>query len=116
MSTRTEVRNPDPACNPYLAFAAMLAAGLDGIENNLPTPEQSTADLYEMNEEERLAAGIAILPVDLHEALECLKASQVMKRPWGRTFSISIWKARSGMGRVPHCGHRLGDQSYLCKY
>ncbi len=117
MSTRTEVRNPDPACNPYLAFAAMLAAGLDGIENNLPTPEQSTADLYEMNEEERLAAGIAILPVDLHEALECLKASQVMKKALGpHIFDKYLEGKEREWDEYRTAVTDWEIKSYLCKY
>ena len=83
MSTRTELRNPDPACNPYLAFAAMLSAGLDGIKNELPPPPQTTADLYKMNDEERRREGIKSLPVNLREALECLKASRVMRDALG---------------------------------
>lgn len=83
MSTRTELRNPDPACNPYLAFAAMLYAGLDGIERDLTPPPQTTADLYEMNAEERRAAGIESLPANLHEALERLKADPVIREALG---------------------------------
>ena len=83
MSTRTEVRNPDPACNPYLAFAAMLGAGLDGIANNLETPAPTNADLFEMTAREKVEAGIDSLPASLHEALESLKTSAVMKKALG---------------------------------
>ena len=83
MSTRTEVRCPDPACNPYLAFAAMLGAGLDGIVSNLDVPKPTNADLYEMSAREKEEAGIENLPANLHEALENLKASPTMKKALG---------------------------------
>ena len=52
-ATRVELRNPDPACNPYLAFAAMLAAGLDGIEKGMKLPPESSDNIFEMTEDER---------------------------------------------------------------
>lgn len=82
-STRTEVRSPDPACNPYLAFAAMLGAGLDGITSNLKVPAPTSADLYEMDCKEKDEAGIESLPANLHEALQYLKTSTVMKKALG---------------------------------
>ena len=54
-ATRVELRNPDPACNPYLAFAAMLAAGLDGIEKGMELPPEASNNIYEMTEAERAA-------------------------------------------------------------
>ncbi|OFV84887.1 MAG: glutamine synthetase, partial [Acidobacteria bacterium RBG_16_64_8] len=69
-ATRVELRNPDPACNPYLAFAAMLAAGLDGIEKGLELPPEASNNIYEMTPEEREAAGIDCLPEDLCEAMK----------------------------------------------
>jgi glutamine synthetase len=83
MSTRTEVRCPDPACNPYLAFAAMLGAGLDGIVSNLDVPTPINVDLYEMSTREKEEAGIENLPANLHEALENLKTSAIMKKSLG---------------------------------
>ena len=70
LSTRIEVRNPDPAANPYLALAVMLKAGLDGIKNELPLPEQVDRNIYVMDEAERREAGIESLPSTLKEALE----------------------------------------------
>ena len=58
-ATRIEFRSPDPACNPYLAFASMLAAGLEGIEKEYELPPEASNNIYEMTAEERLAAGIA---------------------------------------------------------
>lgn len=69
LSTRIEVRNPDPAANPYLALAVMLAAGLDGISNKLSIPAPVDRNIYVMSEEERIDAGIPSLPINLKEAL-----------------------------------------------
>ena len=77
MGTRTEVRCPDPACNPYLAFAMMLGAGLDGIRNDLPVPDAVNADIFEMTAAEKKEAGIASLPANLYEAVQELKASPI---------------------------------------
>ena len=57
-STRIEYRSPDPACNPYLAFSVMLAAGLKGIEEGYELPPEATANVFEMTPEERAAEGI----------------------------------------------------------
>ncbi len=56
-ATRIEYRSPDPACNPYLAFAAMLAAGLAGIEGEYELPPEASNNIYEMTEEERRRRG-----------------------------------------------------------
>ncbi len=78
LSTRIEVRNPDPAANPYLALAVMLRAGLDGIENKLYLPEPTDRNIYIMSDEERLEAGIPNLPENLREALDELVADEVI--------------------------------------
>ncbi|MNI74998.1 Glutamine synthetase [compost metagenome] len=70
LSTRVEVRNPDPAANPYLALAVMLAAGLDGIKNKMPLPAPTDRNIYVMSEEEREEQGIPSLPLDLKDALD----------------------------------------------
>jgi glutamine synthetase len=77
-STRIEYRAPDPACNPYLAFAAVLAAGLAGIEEGYELPAEVSANLYELTPEERLAEGIALLPGSLSDALDELERSEIM--------------------------------------
>ena len=77
MGTRTEVRCPDPACNPYLAFAMMLGAGLDGIKNDLPVPDAVNVDIFEMTAAEKKEAGIASLPANLYEAVQELKTSPI---------------------------------------
>jgi glutamine synthetase, type I len=77
-STRIEVRSPDPSCNPYLALAVMLKAGLDGIKNKLTLPPAVDHNIYIMTEEERRDLGIESLPGTLKEALECLKQDPVI--------------------------------------
>jgi glutamine synthetase len=82
-ATRIELRSPDPSCNPYLCFAAMLAAGLDGIKNNLQPPEPIEENVYEMNAEERLKRGIGMLPGSLAEAVQLTESSQLMREALG---------------------------------
>jgi len=82
-ATRVELRNPDPACNPYLAFAAMLAAGLDGIEKGMELPAEQGDNIFEMTEAQRLAAGIDSLPGDLNEATKEFAQSSFMREALG---------------------------------
>jgi glutamine synthetase len=82
-ATRIEYRCPDPACNPYLAFAAMLAAGLDGIENDYECPAPCERNVYEMTAEERAELGIGQLPGDLSEAIEEAEGSDLLRRTLG---------------------------------
>ena len=77
-STRIEFRSPDPACNPYLAFAVVLAAGLEGVEEGYELPAELTANLYEMTAEERLAEGVAALPGSLEEAIIEMEQSELV--------------------------------------
>lgn len=83
LSTRIEVRSPDPSANPYLALAVMLKAGLDGIKNQLELPPQTDRNIYVMDEEERREAGIDSLPLNLHEALMELQNNPVMTEALG---------------------------------
>ncbi len=83
LSTRIEVRSPDPSANPYLAMAVMLAAGLDGIKNKLTPPPSTDRNIYVMNKEERLEAGINDLPATLKEAVEKLKANEIITSALG---------------------------------
>jgi glutamine synthetase len=82
-ATRVELRNPDPACNPYLAFAAMLAAGLDGIEKGMELPPEASNNIYHMSDEERLAAGIDSLPEDLYQAIKEFEKSTFVREALG---------------------------------
>jgi len=83
-ATRVEYRSPDPACNPYLAFAVMLTAGLDGIENEYPLPKPLERNAYEMTEEERVATGIEVLPENLHEAILRAEKSELLQKALGK--------------------------------
>ncbi len=82
-ATRIEFRSPDPSCNPYLAFAAMLAAGLKGVEKNYQLPEPIEEDIYEMDEAARERAGITSLPGSLYEARQEMEKSELMRETLG---------------------------------
>lgn len=77
LSTRTEVRCPDPTCNPYLAFAMMLNSGLDGVKNNLTPPAEVKRDIFKMTAAEMADKGIAVMPASLKEAIEELKSNAI---------------------------------------
>ncbi|KYH33065.1 type I glutamate--ammonia ligase [Neomoorella mulderi] len=82
-STRIELRNPDPACNPYLALAVMLKAGLDGIKKQIQPPAPVERNIYEMTAAERRDLGIGSLPGDLKEALDELSRDKVIREALG---------------------------------
>lgn len=82
-STRIEFRSPDPACNPYLAFALMLAAGLKGIEEEYELPPEATTNIYEMTAEQRRAEGIRALPQSLAEAVDLMEESELVAETLG---------------------------------
>jgi len=81
--TRVEYRSPDPACNPYLAFAVMLAAGLEGIEKKVPLRDPVERNVYEMTQEERKKYQIDSLPGNLYEAIQVTEESQLVKQALG---------------------------------
>jgi glutamine synthetase len=83
MSTRIEVRSPDPSANPYLGIAAMLASGLDGIKNNTPLPAPTNRNIYIMTAEEKSQAGIWNLPENLGAAIDALVADEVVREALG---------------------------------
>jgi glutamine synthetase len=82
-ATRIEFRSPDPACNPYLAFSVMLAAGLEGIEKGYEPPEPVEENVYEMTDEEREKKGIGTLPASLYEAIQLYEKSQLVRKALG---------------------------------
>jgi len=82
-TVRAEVRNPDPAANPYLAFAVMLAAGLEGIEQGYELPPSVEPNIYKMNAQERDAHGLEALPNNLYEAITATKESELVRRTLG---------------------------------
>ncbi len=82
-STRVELRSPDPSCNPYLALAACLRAGLDGIKNKIEPPPSCDRNIYELTAGERQELGIDTLPESLNEALMELSNDEVIKDTLG---------------------------------
>ena len=83
LGTRTEVRCPDPACNPYLALAMMLNSGLDGVKNKLAPPPSVDKDIFKMSAAEMEEAGIHVMPGSLKEAIEELKNNPIAKETLG---------------------------------
>jgi glutamine synthetase len=81
--TRVELRMPDPSCNPYLAFATMLEAGLDGIKNKIDPGEPTEIDVFEKSIEELKELGIGVLPSSLWEAYHALEKDEVVKSTLG---------------------------------
>jgi len=82
-AARIELRCPDPACNPYLAFAVMLSAGIDGIRNNLEPPEPVEENIYSLDDESRVKKNIGVLPTSLLEALEELRRDKLLREVLG---------------------------------
>jgi glutamine synthetase len=82
-ATRAEFRCPDPACNPYLAFAVMLAAGLKGVKDEYELPDPIEEDIFHMSEEERLNRGIESLPGSLGEAIAETEKSELVREALG---------------------------------
>jgi len=83
-AARIELRCPDPSCNPYLAFAVMLRAGVEGIKDNLQPPEPVEEDIYSLDDESRGQRNIDVLPTSLLEALDELKKDKLMQDTLGR--------------------------------
>jgi glutamine synthetase len=84
VGTRCELRMPDPSCNPYLALAAIIAAGIDGIERNLVPPPAIARNIYEMSVRDRRKHKIKELPYTLREALATLRKDRVVREALGR--------------------------------
>lgn len=82
-ATRLEYRSPDPACNPYLAFSAMLAAGLEGIDKKYKVSEPANDNIYHLSEEGRTKLGIKSLPEDLLEAIKISESSKLVRECLG---------------------------------
>ena len=94
VGTRIELRNPDPSCNPYLALAACLAAGLDGIENQMQPPKSVNANIYNLDEDEREKLGIQGLPTNLREAIHELKYDPVIRGAIGEHIFTRYYAAK----------------------
>ncbi len=94
MGTRCEVRIPDPACNPYLAFTVMLAAGLDGIKNKLEPGDPVNENVFEMSDREKKRRKIEQLPGNLSEALDCLEKDDLLKNALGEHILTNFLEAK----------------------
>lgn len=94
-AVRAELRFPDPSCNPYLAFAAMLAAALDGIEKNMKPPKAlNNVNLYHLDREERAKLGVTELPGSLAESLTELSKDNVLKGALGDYLTEAYLRAK----------------------
>ncbi|MCA1900048.1 MAG: type I glutamate--ammonia ligase [Chloroflexi bacterium] len=94
-AVRAELRFPDPSANPYMAFTAMLAAALDGIDNNLTPPKSlNNINLYHLDKEERAQLGITELPGSLAESLSELEKDEVLKSALGETLYEAYMRAK----------------------
>ena len=92
LSTRVEFRSPDPTCNPYLTFAVILAAGLDGIKRGIDPGEPVDLNVYHLSPAERKAMGIKTLPANLKEALDYLEADSVVRGALGEHVFENIMR------------------------
>jgi glutamine synthetase len=90
-SKRIEFRAPDPSANPYLAFSATVAAGLDGIKQKIDPGDPVDEDIYKMSNSERSARGIRTLPRELDESIDALKNDQGYLKPYFCNELINIY-------------------------
>jgi glutamine synthetase len=93
-ATRLELRSPDPSCNPYLAFAVILAAGLDGIENKIRPPRPTDKNIFRMTREERAKEGIESLPASLEEAINEMEKSVLIRKTLGEHIFTKYIEAK----------------------
>ncbi len=94
VGTRIELRHPDPSCNPYLALAVMLNAGLDGIKNKIEPPQNTTQNIFHMSNDELEETGIDKLPGDLEEAIGELLKDEFVKETLGKHVLDNYVKAK----------------------
>ncbi|MGA7733097.1 MAG: type I glutamate--ammonia ligase [Chloroflexia bacterium] len=94
-AARIELRCPDPTCNPYLAFAVMVRAGLDGIENDLDIPDPVEENLYHFDENERRRRNIQTLPGSLHEALGEMEKCDLVRETLGDHITDRLLEAKT---------------------
>ena len=93
-ASRVELRSPDPSCNPYLALAAMIHAGLDGIENDLDCPDPVRENIYDFDEAKREEYGIDTLPENLGQAIDALEADEAIMDALGAHVSEKFVEAK----------------------
>ena len=116
-TTRIELRCPDPSANPYLVMACLLAAGLEGIKENLTPPECIDRNIFEMTKEERKKENIDSLPESLHEAIGYMRKSQLVKNTLGEhTFDYYIKAKEVEWDEYRTQVHKWEIENYLSKY
>ena len=93
-ASRIEFRAPDPSCNPYLALAVMIHAGLDGVENDLECPDPVRENIYDFDEDKREEYGIETLPGNLGEAIDALEEDEVVTSALGPHVSEKFIEAK----------------------
>ncbi|PSP72489.1 type I glutamate--ammonia ligase [Halobacteriales archaeon QH_9_66_26] len=93
-ASRIEARFPDPSCNPYLAFAALITAGLDGIERDLDCPDPVRENIYEFDEDKREEYGIETLPSTLGESVAALEADETVTGALGEHVTDTFLEAK----------------------
>jgi len=117
VGTRCEVRIPDPSCNPYLAFAAMLASGLDGIERQLDCGEPVNRNIFEMSQREKKRLKIVQLPASLDEALDFLEKDKLLREALGdHIFDHFIFNKRTEWSDYIKEIHDWELERYLDRY
>lgn len=115
--TRIELRCPDPSANPYLLLACLLGAGLDGIRNKLNPPKCIDRNVFEMTKEEREEAGVDSLPESLHEAIQYMKESKLVRDTLGQhTFDNYIMAKEVEWDNYRTQVHSWEIENYLSKY
>jgi len=113
-ATRLEFRAPDPACNPYLAFSVMLAAGLDGVDGKYPLPEPVEQDVFDMSAEELRQADIQSMPASLGQAIEISEGSKLVRKALGdHVFRAFIQSKKIEWERYRTQVHEYELKTYL---
>ena len=116
-STRMELRSPDPSCNPYLAFAVMLKAGLDGIKNKIAPPNPIEVNIYNLSKKELAEYGIELLPNTLQDALACMEEDALMQETLGKHVFERFLSAKQM--ECSEYNHRVSQweiDNYLTKF
>jgi glutamine synthetase len=117
VGTRCEVRMPDPSCNPYLAFAAMLAAGLDGIERDLDCGEPVNRNVWDMSQREKKRLKIHALPASLDEALDFMEKDTMLREALGdHIFDHFLYNKRTEWSEYIKEIHDWELERYLDRY
>lgn len=117
MATRVELRSPDPSCNPYLALANCLAAGLDGIKRNLTPPTSVDQNIFLLSDEERKQRSITALPVNLEAAIKELQKDELIMDTMGEHISEKFIEAKMSEWDSFRCNVSQWEvENYLRKY